>query len=50
MIEFLNEFYEFLRVKIKYWPSSTSFVLFLFGSLIVLSQLILLNLFIYTIF
>jgi hypothetical protein len=50
MIEFLNEFYEFLRVKIKYWPLPISLVLFLFGSLIVLSQLILLNLFIYTIF
>jgi hypothetical protein len=50
MIEFLNEFYEFLRVKIKYWPLPISLVLFLFGSLIVLSQLIPLNFFIYNIF
>jgi hypothetical protein len=50
MIEFLIEFYDFLKLKIKYWPLPISLVLFLFGSLIVLSQLILLNFFIYNIF
>jgi hypothetical protein len=50
MIEFLIEFYDFLKLKIKYWPLPISLVFFLFGSLIVLSQLILLNFFIYNIF
>ena len=50
MIEFLKEFYDFLKVKIKIWPLPISLLLFLVGFLIVLSQSILLNFFIYNIF
>jgi len=50
MISFLKEFLEFLKVRKKYWLLPILIVLFLFGSLIILSQGSVVAPFIYTIF
>ena len=50
MIEFLEEFYDFLKVRKKYWLLPILIVLVLFGFLIVLSQGTAVAPFIYTIF
>ena len=50
MISFLNEFFEFLKVRKKYWLLPILLVLVLFGALIVLSQGSAVAPFIYTIF
>ena len=50
MIEFLNEFWEFLRERKKYWLLPIIIVLAFFGILIVLSQGSAVAPFIYTIF
>jgi hypothetical protein len=50
MIEFFKEFWDFLKVRKKFWLFPIFFVLVLFGSLIVLSQGTPVAPFIYTIF
>ena len=50
MIEFLKEFWDFLKVRKKYWLLPILIILVLFGSLIVLSQGTAVAPFIYTIF
>ena len=50
MIEFLKEFWEFLRERKKFWLLPIILVLALFGILIVLSQGSAVAPFIYTIF
>jgi|TARA_B100000929_G_C15413715_1_gene388909 hypothetical protein len=50
MISFLKEFFEFLKVRKKYWLLPILLVLVLFGALIVLSQGSAVAPFIYTIF
>ena len=50
MIEFFKEFWDFLKVRKKYWLLPILIVLFLFGALIVLSQGTAVAPFIYTIF
>tara|TARA_B110000259_G_C13670356_1_gene264033 strand:+ start:138 stop:290 length:153 start_codon:yes stop_codon:yes gene_type:complete len=50
MIEFIKEFWEFLRIRKKYWLFPIVFVLALLGILIVLSQGTAVAPFIYTIF
>ena len=50
MIEFIKEFYEFLKVRKKYWLLPIIIVLTLFDILIVLSQGSAVAPFIYTIF
>jgi|TARA_B110000285_G_C14537912_1_gene343685 hypothetical protein len=50
MIDFIKEFWEFLKVRKKYWLFPIIIVLALFGSLIVLSQGSAVAPFIYTIF
>jgi|TARA_B110000971_G_scaffold198297_1_gene214797 hypothetical protein len=50
MIEFIKEFFEFLKVRKKYWLFPIIIILALFGSLIVLSQGSVVAPFIYTIF
>jgi len=47
---FIKEFWEFLKVRKKYWLFPIIFVLVIFGSLIVLSQGSAVAPFIYTIF
>tara|TARA_Y100000590_G_C14997083_1_gene742387 strand:- start:256 stop:405 length:150 start_codon:yes stop_codon:yes gene_type:complete len=47
---FLKEFWEFLKVRKKYWLFPIFFVLVIFGALIVLSQGSAVAPFIYTIF
>ena len=47
---FLKEFWDFLRVRKKYWLIPTFIVLVLFGALIILSQGSAIAPFIYTIF
>ena len=49
-MDFLIEFWEFLKVRKKYWLLPILLVLVLFGGLIVLSQGSALAPFIYTIF
>jgi hypothetical protein len=49
-MDFLKEFWEFLKVRKKYWLLPILFVLVLFGGLIVLSQGSAVAPFIYTIF
>ena len=49
-MDFLIEFWEFLKVRKKYWLLPILFVLVLFGGLIVLSQGSAVAPFIYTIF
>ena len=50
MIEFIKEFWEFLKIRKKYWLFPIILVLALFGMLIVLSQGSAVAPFIYTIF
>ncbi len=50
MVEFLIEFWEFLRERKKYWLLPIIIILALFGILIVLSQGSAVAPFIYTIF
>ncbi len=50
MIEFIKEFWEFLKIRKKYWLFPIVIVLTLFGVLIVLSQGSVVAPFIYTIF
>jgi hypothetical protein len=49
-MDFLKEFWEFLKVRKKYWLLPIFLVLLLFGGLIVLSQGSAIAPFIYTIF
>ena len=49
-MEFLKEFWEFLKVRKKYWLLPIIMVLVLFGGLIILSQGSAIAPFIYTIF
>jgi hypothetical protein len=50
MIEFLKEFWDFIKVRKKYWLLPILIILVLFGALIVLSQGTAVAPFIYTIF
>jgi hypothetical protein len=50
MISFLKEFWQFLKVRKKYWLLPIIIVLVLFGALIVLTQGTAIAPFIYTIF
>jgi len=50
MLDFIKEFWEFLKVRKKYWLLPIIIVLALFGILIVLSQGSAVAPFIYTIF
>jgi hypothetical protein len=50
MIEFLKEFWDFIKFRKKYWLLPILIVLVLFGALIVLSQGTAVAPFIYTIF
>jgi hypothetical protein len=50
MFEFFKEFWDFLKVRKKYWLLPILIVLVLFGSLIALSQGTAVAPFIYTIF
>jgi len=50
MIEFFKEFWDFFKVRKKYWLLPILIVLVLFGSLIVLSKGTAVAPFIYTIF
>ena len=49
-MEFVKEFWEFLKVRKKYWLVPIIIVLVLFGGLIILSQGSAIAPFIYTIF
>jgi len=49
-MDFLKEFFEFLKVRKKYWLLPILIVLVIFGGLIVLSQGSAIAPFIYTIF
>ena len=49
-MDFLKEFWEFLKVRKKYWLLPILLILILFGGLIVLSQGTAVAPFIYTIF
>ena len=49
-MEFLKEFWKFLKVRKKYWRLPIIIVLVLFGGLIILSQGSVVAPFIYTIF
>jgi hypothetical protein len=49
-MEFLKEFWEFLKIRKKYWLIPIIIVLVLFGGLIILSQGSAIAPFIYTIF
>jgi len=49
-MEFLKEFWEFLKIRKKYWLIPIIIVLVLFGGLIILSQGSVIAPFIYTIF
>jgi len=50
MVEFFKEFWDFLKVRKKYWLLPILIVIVLFGFLIVLSQGTVVAPFIYTIF
>jgi hypothetical protein len=50
MFEFFKEFWDFLKVRKKYWLLPILIILILFGSLIVLTQGTAVAPFIYTIF
>jgi hypothetical protein len=50
MIEFLKEFWDFIKVRKKYWLFPIFIILVLFGVLIALSQGTVVAPFIYTIF
>ena len=49
-MSFINEFWEFLKIRKKYWLLPIIIVLVLFGGLIILSQGSAVAPFIYTIF
>ena len=49
-MSFIREFWEFLRIRKKYWLLPIIIILFIFGGLIVLSQGSAVAPFIYTIF
>ena len=49
-MDFIKEFWEFLKVRKKYWLLPIFFVLVIFGALIILSQGSVVAPFIYTIF
>jgi hypothetical protein len=49
-MDFFNEFWEFIKIRKKYWLLPILLVLVLFGGLIVLSQGTAVAPFIYTIF
>jgi len=49
-MDFINEFWEFLRTRKKYWLLPILIVLLLFGGLLILSQGSAIAPFIYTIF
>tara|TARA_Y100000389_G_C17157546_1_gene362719 strand:+ start:471 stop:620 length:150 start_codon:yes stop_codon:yes gene_type:complete len=49
-MDFLKEFWEFLKIRKKYWLLPTLLFLVLFGGLIILSQGTAIAPFIYTIF
>ena len=49
-MSFIKEFWEFLKIRKKYWLLPIMLMLFLFGGLIVLSQGSAIAPFIYTIF
>ena len=49
-MEFLKEFWEFLKIRKKYWLLPILIVLLLFGGIIILSQGTVIAPFIYTIF
>ena len=49
-MSFIKEFWEFLKIRKKYWLLPIIIVLFLFGGIIVLSQGTIVAPFIYTIF
>ena len=49
-MDFIKEFWEFLRVRKKYWLLPILIVLVIFGGLIILSQGSVVAPFIYTIF
>ena len=49
-MEFIKEFWEFLKIRKKYWLLPIIIVLFIFGGLIVLTQGSAVAPFIYTIF
>jgi hypothetical protein len=49
-MDFLKEFYEFLKIRKKYWLIPIFIILFLFGGLIILTQGTAIAPFIYTIF
>ena len=49
-MEFLREFWEFLRVRTKYWLLPILIVLVIFGGLIILAQGSAVAPFIYTLF
>jgi hypothetical protein len=50
MIEFFKEFYEFLKIRKKFWLLPILIVLVLFGSLVVLTKGSAVAPFIYTLF
>ena len=50
MIDFFKEFWDFIKVRKKYWLLPILIILVLFGSLIILSQGTVVAPFIYTIF
>ena len=50
MIDFIKEFWEFLKIRKKYWLLPIIIVLIIFGGLIVLTQGSAVAPFIYTIF
>jgi len=50
MIEFLKEFWGFLKIRKKYWLLPIIIILLIFGILIVLTQGTVIAPFIYTIF
>ena len=49
-MDFIKEFWEFLKIRKKYWLLPIIFVLVIFGGLIILSQGSAVAPFIYTIF
>jgi hypothetical protein len=50
MTDFLKEFWEFLKIRKKYWLLPILIILLIFGALIVLTQGTVIAPFIYTIF
>ncbi len=50
MIDFIKEFWEFLKERKKYWLLPILIILFLFGAILVVSQGSVIAPFIYTIF